>query len=153
MEIIITDRKTVSNMEFIVPTAVISITDMDYFFADLKNSPKFLLQMQFDDIDGYVFEDEGYKNPTYEQRLWVEKKYNIISDEQAQKIASFYFKAKPLVTRVICQCEHGQSRSAAVAAAILEYEQKEGINIFANEKYSPNKIIFHKVLTALKEGK
>jgi len=50
---------------------------------------------------------------------------------------------------IICQCEHGQSRSAGAAAAIEEFYNAEGISIFADYRYSPNKIIFNKLITAL----
>ena len=46
---------------------------------------------------------------------------------------------------IICQCEYGQSRSAGCAAAILEHFQGNGITIFRDYKYYPNKLIFNKV--------
>ena len=36
---------------------------------------------------------------------------------------------------IICQCEHGQSRSAACAAAIKEHFEKSGIEVFADYRY------------------
>ncbi|MBQ8207522.1 MAG: hypothetical protein IJZ89_02170 [Clostridia bacterium] len=73
----------------------------------------------------------------------------MLSDEQAKQISDFYREVKDDVDIIICQCEHGQSRSAAIAAAILEYEYKKGIDIFANDDYFPNKVIFRKVLKSL----
>ena len=52
---------------------------------------------------------------------------------------------------IICQCDYGQSRSAACAAAILEYYEKSGITIFADYRYYPNQLVFNKVLNALRE--
>lgn len=52
---------------------------------------------------------------------------------------------------IICQCEYGQSRSAACAAAIREYYYSDGISIFADYRYYPNQLIFNKVLDALHE--
>ena len=52
---------------------------------------------------------------------------------------------------IICQCEYGQSRSAACAAAIREYYYNDGISIFADYRYYPNQLIFNKVLDALHE--
>lgn len=60
-----------------------------------------------------------------------------------------YESIKDSVCCVICQCEHGQSRSAAIAAAILEYETQNGISIFTDDKYYPNKVVFRKVYRAL----
>ena len=77
----------------------------------------------------------------------------MLSDEQAKEIADFYFSIKGSTNLLICQCEHGQSRSAAVAAAIIEYKNKSGIEIFADDNYYPNKVVFKKVLNALKTHK
>ena len=75
----------------------------------------------------------------------------MLTDEKAKQIAEFYFNVADKVDTIICQCEHGQSRSAAVAAAILEFRSKRGIEIFSNDKYFPNKVAFRKVLKYLKE--
>ena len=87
---------------------------------------------------------------TEEQILAVEKKYKMFSTEQADEIAKFYFSVCDKVECIICQCEHGQSRSAAVAAAIIEHRSGEGVDIFADDNYYPNKVVFRRVLTALK---
>ena len=50
---------------------------------------------------------------------------------------------------LICQCEHGQSRSAATASAITEYYNSDGIKIFASDEYFPNKIVYRKIYEAL----
>ena len=53
---------------------------------------------------------------------------------------------------IICQCEYGESRSAACAAAIYEYYEKSGIQIFASYQYCPNQLIFNKLLVALQDS-
>ena len=73
----------------------------------------------------------------------------MFSDDQANKIAIFYDNNKEKISTLICQCEHGQSRSAAVAAAILEFRSRRGIQIFADDRYFPNKVVFRKVLKAI----
>jgi len=70
----------------------------------------------------------------------------MLSDEAAERIARFYINAVDDVEVLICQCEHGQSRSAAVATALLEYRSRRGIEIFADDRYYPNKVVFRKVL-------
>ena len=50
---------------------------------------------------------------------------------------------------ILCQCEYGQSRSAACAAAILEYFDATGISVFADYRYYPNQVVYHKVMDAL----
>ena len=77
---------------------------------------------------------------------------NIITNKQAKEIAEFYHRVSKTAKTLICQCEHGQGRSAAIAAAINEYTDGNGIDIFADDRYFPNKVVFRKVLKALKGG-
>jgi predicted protein tyrosine phosphatase len=149
LEILIKSRAEIEEMIFIPNTALISITDANWNFAELRNKPDYLLQLEFDDIDGYVFEDELGQDYTDEERKQVEEKYHMLSDEQAKQIVDFYFEICDKVETIICQCEHGQSRSAAVAAAFIEYKYNRGIDIFAHDDYTPNKIIFRKIIKEL----
>ena len=67
------------------------------------------------------------------------------------KLLAFYIKtAVECNLDIVCQCEYGQSRSAACAAAIKEYYDHDGISIFADYRYYPNQLIFNKVLDALR---
>lgn len=70
---------------------------------------------------------------------------------EAKRLARFIKMAVEGNVDIICQCEYGQSRSAACAAAIREYFCKDGISVFADYRYYPNQLIFNKVLTALRE--
>ena len=70
---------------------------------------------------------------------------------EVDELAEFIDEAYNKNMDIICQCEYGQSRSAACAAAILEYYNKNGISIFADYRYYPNQMIFNKVLDALKK--
>lgn len=149
MEIKILSRDAIKTKFLPAKTAVISITDYDWSFAKLANKPDYLLQLAFDDIDGDVFMDELGRKPTSEEMQAIEQKYHMLSDEQAKEIADFYHSICDKADLLICQCEHGQSRSAAIAAAIMEYEHCNGIHIFASDDYYPNKIIFRKVLKAI----
>ena len=153
MEIKIKSRKDIKKIAlkpFQPKTALISITDYEYEFAELKNKPHYILQLAFDDVDNDVFEDEVGRIPTESERISIEEKYHMLTDGQAKKIADFYKYICDDVGIIICQCEHGQSRSAAIAAAIMEYRNKKGIEIFANYNYYPNKTVFKKVLNQLK---
>ena len=154
MRILIKNRHQIEEMSkvgFDKHTALISITDVGLSFAELQKYPEFLLQIAFDDVDNDVFVDELDRKPTDEERITLEKKYKMLSDEQALQIASFYFDNKDSISTLICQCEHGQSRSAAVAAAVMEFRSRRGIAIFSHDSYYPNKVVFRKVLSALKE--
>ena len=154
MKIIIKSRKDIERMsqtQFDKHTALISITDSGCEFATLKYKPDYLLQLAFDDVDNDIFLDELGHIPPVEERKVLECKYHMLSDEQALQIASFYYDKKDVISTLICQCEHGQSRSAAVAAAIMEFRSRRGISVFAHDNYYPNKVVFRKVLEALKD--
>lgn len=69
---------------------------------------------------------------------------------EVKRLAIFIKTAVECKLDIICQCEYGQSRSAACAAAIKEYYDHDGISIFADYRYYPNQLIFNKVLDALK---
>ena len=152
MKILIKSRKSLERMArntFPDGTAVISITDANDFPVAFEDEPDYLLRIAFNDVDNDVFADELLDNPTDEERAEIERKYDMISKEQADEIASFYINHKDDISTLICQCEHGQSRSAAVAAAVLEYRSRRGIKIFADDRYYPNKVVFRRVLEAL----
>ena len=138
---------------FFEKIAVISITDYGYEFAELKNKPHHLLQLAFDDVDSDVFIDELGENPSLEDKLKIEKKYHMLSNEQAIQIAEFVNEVWDNVDVIICQCEYGQSRSAAVAAAISQFKYQNGIEIFADDKYYPNKLVYRKVFDSLEDKK
>ena len=79
--------------------------------------------------------------------------YNLYLDSyfpEAMQVAEFIVAAKKQEMDIICQCEYGLSRSAACAAAIMEFFYKTGIEVFADYRYYPNKMIYHKLLEALK---
>lgn len=83
------------------------------------------------------------------------EKYGYTIDSffpEAQKAAEFIKKAVNDDMKIACQCEYGESRSAGCAAAIMEFYDKNGINVFADYRYLPNKIIFVKLLDALSNG-
>ena len=80
--------------------------------------------------------------------------YAISFDEyftEAKELATFIDSAIADGYEIICQCEYGQSRSAGCAAAIQEFYYHNGIEIFSDYRYFPNKMIYHKLLDALKK--
>lgn len=154
MEIAIFNRDQIEDLSrggFASHTALISITDAGWQYAALDDKPEFLLQVAFDDVDNDVFIDELGRPPTEEERSRIEVKYYMLTDNQASDIAEFILSVKDKADLLICQCEHGQSRSAAVAASVLEYINKSGIEIFADDNYYPNKMVFKKVLGELRK--
>jgi hypothetical protein len=88
------------------------------------------------DIDIEILDDYGY---TYETYL-----------AEADELARFIYEARAEGLDIICQCDYGQSRSAACAAAILQHFEGHGIDIFADYRYYPNQLVYHKIFDALK---
>jgi len=76
--------------------------------------------------------------------------FKMFNDEQAAEIAEFIKSVSGRATLLICQCEYGQSRSAGIAAAVKQFLYGDGVEIFADARYYPNKLVYRKVLAALK---
>ena len=70
---------------------------------------------------------------------------------EVEELAKFIYDAMENRYDIICQCEFGQSRSAGCAAAIREHFYGDGIRIFADYRYYPNQMVYHKVYDALNE--
>ena len=70
---------------------------------------------------------------------------------EANSLACFIYEAKKDGLDILCQCDYGQSRSAACAAAILEHFEGCGIDIFTDYRYYPNQMVYHKVFDALQK--
>jgi predicted protein tyrosine phosphatase len=138
-------------------TALISIGDPGDDPPELKNKPEYILRLSFDDVSvEEIFDFTSDDNP---ERITEEmigkrlerKKMQIFTKEQAEKIAAFILPKKDEIDLLICQCEYGVSRSAGCAAAISEYFYKNGIDIFADYYYLPNKRVYSETIKALRE--
>ncbi len=68
-----------------------------------------------------------------------------------RRVANFILNCAEQKNNLICQCEAGISRSAATAAAILEFYEQKGIKIFPDFRYSPNKLFYNNILKCLRE--
>lgn len=154
MNLEIENRRSIekrASSPFSSDVALISICDFDENYPKLKNKPAHLLQLKFDDVGADIFEEVLGHKPTKQEALAIAHKYHMMTSRQASEIAEFYAEIKDKVSLLICQCEHGESRSTAVAAAIAEYEGKGGIRYFVDERYYPQKLIFRRVYKALTE--
>lgn len=139
IEIIITDGNFPQN------TAVISFcdpelkhTDSNYTYVDYSTVCKDVYYCEIDDLDLDYLPTKGFT-------------YNSYFPEVSE-LAEFINKAFREGKDIICQCEYGQSRSAGCAAAILEHFYRRGIEIFAEYKYYPNQVVYHKVFDALESA-
>ena len=157
MEIEIESRESITaraSEPFPAHTALISIADSDHDFAKLENQPEYLLQMRFDDVTEELFDvakDSILENilgrkPTEAEALALAKNFHMFSDEQAKEIVAFVESVFGKADILICQCEYGQSRSAGIAAAVRQSLYGDGIDIFADERYFPNKLVYRRIM-------
>ena len=72
---------------------------------------------------------------------------------EADDLAKFIDEARENGLDIICQCDYGQSRSAACAAAILQHFEGRGIDVFSDYRYYPNQLVYHKIFDALEKLK
>ena len=144
MKVEIYSRKAIEKLKstgFPISTAVISFFTMTNKNTREKNRVDYsgvcdrVFYVGIPDIDIEILSDYGY---TYEAYL-----------AEAGQLAEFIRAAVADGLDIICQCDYGQSRSAACAAAILQYYEKRGIDIFADYRYYPNQLVYHKVFDAL----
>lgn len=126
-------------------TAVISFCDPElkhidknYSRVDYSAACDDVFYCEVDDLDLDYLPEKGY---TYESFF-----------PEAPELAAYINKTFRDGKDIICQCEYGQSRSAGCAAAILEHFYRRGIDIFADYKYYPNQVVYHKVFDALESA-
>ena len=155
MKIIILGREELEELSqnpFPQNTGIISVVDYGAESIKLQHAPDYLLQLSFNNVDSISFDWETGKEPNEIERITLERKYHMLTDPQAKQIVDFYLSIENQISTLICQCECGISRSSAIASAILEYRNKQGIKIFADERYEPNKNVFRKVYKYLIES-
>ena len=119
-------------------TAVISFCDSGTKPRERVNYSEVcsrIMYVELDDLELDELNEKGYP-------------YDMFFPE-SNEAAEFIIDAYNDGMNIICQCEYGQSRSAGCAAAILEHFIYDGISVFADHRYYPNKVVYHKVLDAL----
>lgn len=147
MKVSIYSRKSVEELlqkGFPPNTAVIS-------FYDPPSRRGALAPMDYSGRAGRVFQVA-----IHDIDLSVLPDFNLTYDTyfpEADALAQFIYSAKADGLDMICQCEYGESRSSACAAAILEHFYGNGISIFADYRYYPNQVVYHKVFDALEKYK
>ena len=148
MEVSIYSRKAIKELidkGFPLNTAVISFytpkSKRDYKESQVDYSGVCgrVFYIGIPDIDIEILDDYGY---TYETYL-----------AEADELAKFIYEARENGNDIICQCNYGQSRSAACAAAMLQHFEGRGIDVFSDHRYYPNQLIYHKVFDALEKLK
>ena len=141
MNLTIMSRKEIEKLianRFPENVAVISFRDTnDNSEIKFNGLPKCLFEIKIDDIEFDEFDEFGLGVDTY--------------FPEAEMLAQFIKEVVVQNMSIICQCEYGQSRSAACAAAILEVFEGNGISIFSDYRYYPNKLIYNKLFEKLKD--
>lgn len=143
------DLMELAKEPFPADVAVISITDSDREDVKLLHQPEHILRLKFDDVSDEIFQQLLGRKPTVGEMRQIANHFHMISNAQIRQIAEFIISRNNAGT-LICQCEYGQSRSAAIAAAVEEYHHRRGVQVFADSRYYPNKYIFRKVLKSLR---
>ena len=145
-EILILSRDKAEKLPPVQDTVIISFCDpitsrtsKGYKRIDYCGICDNIFYVEIHDIDIEILGDYGLTFETY--------------FPEAPRLAEFIIKALKENKTIICQCEYGQSRSAACAAAIKEFYDGTGIEIFADYRYYPNQLVFNKLLDALKDAK
>ena len=140
------ELEALSRKGFTEGTYVISIVDTDAPLVRLAKKPAGTLRLMFDDVSGredplscQVMADVDNENPA-----------SPITPFQGRRIARFIDENRPHMEYLICQCEMGQSRSAAVAAAAIEHYTGLRSGIFDDKRYYPNRLVYRTVLDALR---
>ena len=116
-----------------VPYVIVSVTDPERPEATIADSPnrRAVLRLKF--------HDKGSRHQISREKL-------VMSQEDAQAILAFVQEHLDKVKLIVCQCEAGISRSAAIAAALSRILQEEDHFFFAN--YAPNDWIYQTLLEA-----
>ena len=78
------------------------------------------------------------------------KGYPAMTDDDALNIKDFVLKWKDRVDIIIVHCDAGVSRSAGVAAGILDGLDQDCSRIFDSNRYLPNSLCYRKTLNAFK---
>ena len=148
MKVQIYSRKAIEKLlqgDFPENTAVISFYDPPskrtgelFKPVDYKDKAERVFTIPIYDIDIEILEDYGLTFDTY--------------FPEVNSLAEYIHQAHNDGLDIICQCEYGQSRSAACAAAILEHYYKDGILVFADYRYYPNQLVYNKIKNALDKG-
>ena len=93
------------------------------------NPPALLLQLSFADITN-------------------ENDPNCFSLEHGKEIRAFYESLPPSVTDLFIFCDAGESRSTAIAAAILLAGGRSDAPVWSNPFYHPNTFVFGRLCQA-----
>lgn len=119
-----------------VPYAVVSISTPGHKPADIPRHPscKGVIQLQFFDVD----------------RLSGKEQERPITMDQAREIWRFFDGVRNDIQLLVCHCDMGSSRSAAVAAALAKSIGNDDSWFF--EYKTPNRRVYRAVMCASEDA-
>lgn len=130
-------RDEIKDFEVDFPYIIISVTDPETAEAEIFASGNLIdiLRLKFYDIGKpAAFQDSTTKEFP-------------ITESQALEIKTFVEKHIENADLIVCQCEQGVSRSAAIAAALSRFLQETDEYFFQN--YWLNRYVFDRLTKAL----
>lgn len=122
-----------SKLDFMTYKAIISIStpnDIEPALSTTNPSIIDILRLKFYDMEKYEWE---HYNTPYSERFTTEKAISIFD---------FVVKNFDEAEEIWVHCDGGVSRSAAVAAAILKVFTGNDDEIFKNDSYFPNMMVY-----------
>ena len=131
-------RQIEQSNPLLVPHVIISIRNPESPVPRVVQTKKTkgVLYMQFDDL-------HSPKLATIRAMGYVV----LFNEEMADQIIDFVKKHEQEIEYIVCHCEMGVSRSAAVAAALAQFyngDNREffGSGIYGSSRYSPNMLVY-----------
>lgn len=142
MQFLILNRDKVKNYITDKKHILIQIYCHDDYAEEASNLHTRLdtLQIQFDDWNA---EQKNKIEECYETSEKM-KAMIFFSEKHAEKIIKFVKKYLDKIELIVCQCDAGISRSAAVAAALSKCLNKNDEYFF--KKYLPNSLVYSTIL-------
>ncbi len=142
-------------------TTLISVRDPDAMPPRLVYKPAHMLRLIFDDmtakeaLERLELPEELLKRKRALYRVMLQNGIVLFNGEMAEQCAAFVLEHAQHTRHFICQCEFGQSRSAAVSAALAEFFEgsEKSRLVFSDDRYSPNPRVYKKLLKALENYK
>lgn len=132
----IQSRLTVATIEPKVPYAMICITEPNATFPSINMGARDTL------LKGAIF-------VKFADTESPESEYPGLTLYQGSLLASFIEVYVPQVEAFLINCDAGVSRSAAVAAAILQYTSGDDSFVFGNSRYRPNMYVYRTLVNEL----
>jgi len=142
MKLLVLGRIDIGKLELQIPYAVHSITDPERPQAAIPPRPllRSILRLSFHD------KGKRAEIPGLESISVMDREEVIMTEQDASKVIGFVRENLDNVQMIVCQCEAGMSRSAAIAAAISRI--LHGEDEFFFEHYWPNRWVYRKIMDA-----